>query len=146
VEEKKRAGRLAVDGEGIYVLGMVLKRPRAKEPAFEAKCLIVVNRAGDDAARYRVGTGLELVPGAPVSELRAGDDLPVLLLMDGTPISGSLTVVPADGRTAYVKAEPDRPAPVPIRKSGKYLITAEVGGRACSLVFGVRGAEGREKR
>jgi hypothetical protein len=135
--DKFRAGKLIVEHEGVHVLDLTLKRPRAKEPSFEAKTIVVVNRLKDDPARYGLGEGLELTPGEPVSSVAAGDTLSVRLTLDGEPLAGSLQVVPEKGRTRFIRTEPGKPALIPLRTAGRYLVTAQVGGRGASLVFDV---------
>ena len=140
-KNKRRAGVLVVKTDGVYVLELTLKRPKATTPAFEARTLVVVNPEADNPGAYVRGEGLELFPGSAVSDLKVGDDLPLWLALDGERIAGSLTVTPENGRTAYLKAAPAEPAVLRIRSFGKYLVTATVKGRGCSLVFVVSGSE-----
>jgi len=137
----RRTGALVVKTDGVYVLELTLKRPKAKTPAFEARTLVVVNREADDPGEYSRGEGLELFPGSAVSGLKVGDDLPLWLALDGERMAGSLTVTPENGKAAYLKAAPTEPAVLRIRSFGKYLVTARVKGRGCSLVFEVFGSE-----
>lgn len=142
-EAKRRTGALAVDAEGIHVVSFTLKRPRAKEPGYEGKALFVAGSTSDDANRYALGTGLELVPGKPVSELKPGDELPLSLRLDGVPLAGMLSISAEGGKTSSLRAEPDHPASIRLRKAGRYLVTASHAGRGCSLVFMVREGGGR---
>ncbi|MFC1526872.1 hypothetical protein ACFL6X_08700 [Candidatus Latescibacterota bacterium] len=126
---------------GVHVIAFSLKRPRAGEPNYEGKAILVAGSTGDAPEAYIFGSGLELLPGAPVSPLRAGDQLPLSLTLEGIRMSGELAVVPEDGRGSTVRTSPDQPAVVTLRNAGRYLVTASVKGRGCSLVFQVREAE-----
>jgi hypothetical protein len=140
-EKKRRTGVLAVASAGVHVLTLTLKRPKANDPSFEAKALVVVDPTTDSPERYVLGQGLELAPHASLSGLEPGDELPISLILDGTPIPASLEVVPEKGKTLFLRAETDAPAVIRLRKAGRYLVTAHVGGRGCSLVLQVPGAE-----
>ena len=140
---KQRTGNLALDSEGVHVVSFTLKRPRAKEPSYEGKALLVVGSKTDDTSRYALGMGLELVPGKPVSGLTPGDELPVYLRMNGAPLSGMLSISAEGGKTSSLRTEPDRPASIRLRKAGRHLVTASHEGRGCSLVFMVREGGGR---
>ena len=136
-----RAGVVTIDTCGVYILTMTLKRPRAPSPSFEAKTLIVIDPDRDRLEHYRVGRGLELNPESKISTIQAGDELPVSLALDGEAVAGSLTVTPEKGRVAYLECRPARPAVVQVSDPGKYLLTARIAGRSCSLVFHVPEAE-----
>jgi len=137
-EEKRRTGILTLASGGVHVVSFSLKRPRAKEPSYEGRALLVVGSKTDDTSRYAMGIGLELIPEKPVSELMPGDALPVSLRLNGEPLSGSLSVSAAGGKTSSLRTEPNRPASIRLRKAGRYLVTASHEGRGCSLVFMVR--------
>ena len=140
-EEKQRTGILALASKSVHVVSFSLRRPRAKEPSYEGKALLVVGSKEDDTSRYALETGLELIPEKPVSELTPGDELPVSLRLNGQPLSGSLSVSAEGGKTSSLRTEPDRPASIKLRKAGRYLVTASHEGRGCSLVFMVREAK-----
>lgn len=140
-EEKERIGSFAVEGTGVYVTSFSLKRPQAKTPSYEAKSLLVVDAEYDDQSQYSLGKGLELIPETSISHLSPGDELPIHLMFEGEPISGSLSVTPADGKTVFLRACTEQPALVPIRNTGRHLITATMKGRGCSLTFMVRGTQ-----
>ncbi|NQT92353.1 MAG: DUF4198 domain-containing protein [Lentisphaerae bacterium] len=137
-EEKQRTGILALASEGVHVVSFSLRRPRAREPSYEGKTLLVVGNKGDDTSRYALGIGLELIPEKPVSELTPGDELPVSLRLNGEPLSGTLSVSAEGGKTYSLQTEPGRPASLRLRKAGRYLVTASHVGRGCSLVLMVR--------
>ena len=137
VREKMRAAKITIAGDGVHVIDLTLKRPGAKAPSYEAKAIVAVDSLADDPARYALGQGLELTPGEAVSTVRAGDTLSVRLTLEGAPLGGSLQVVPEDGRTCFIRTEPDKPGLIPIRTSGRYLVSAQVGARGTSLVFEV---------
>ncbi len=143
-EEKQRTGILAMDSEGVHVVTFTLKRPRAKEPSYEGKVLFVVGSQSDDTSRYALETGLELVPGKPVSALTPGDELPISLRLNGALLAGTLSISAEGGKTSSLRTEPNRPASVRLRKAGRYLVTASHEERGCSLVFMVRKAGGRK--
>ncbi|MBT3194040.1 MAG: DUF4198 domain-containing protein [Verrucomicrobia bacterium] len=137
-EEKQRTGILTWAVDGVHVVTFSLRRPQAKKPSYEGKALLAVGDKSDDIRRYAQGTGLELVPGKPVSELMPGDELPVSLRLNGEPISGTLSVSAEGGKTSSLRAGPDRPALIKLRKEGRCLVTASHDGRGCSLIFMVR--------
>ena len=136
--EKEWSGTLSAEEQGVYVIAFSLKRPRAPKPNYEAKAILVAGTGGDSPERYALGTGLELIPGRPVSELRPGDELPIWLAMDGVRMEGELAAVPENGKSSVTKVSPDQPAVVKLRDAGRYLVSASAKGRGCSLVFHVR--------
>lgn len=137
--EKSRTGRLPVPAPGVYRLRLVLKQPKAAEPAFEAAALVVVGDA-DDPGRYGLGSGLELVPAAPIGALRVGAKLPVSLVRDGRPIQGRISILAEQGGIRHLSTESERPAEIRLPKPGRYLLTASDEGRGCSLVLRVEPA------
>jgi len=143
VTDKQRTGTVRLESEGVYILRFTLKRPRAKEPSYEAKAILVAGEGADDAARYAVGRGLELVPSRALGELKPGNKLPLLLLLDGNPVAGSLEASVEGGKSAFLKAETDKAAVLRLTRAGRYLVTTNVRGRGCSLVFWV--SESREE-
>ncbi|MFH1313685.1 MAG: DUF4198 domain-containing protein [Candidatus Eisenbacteria bacterium] len=144
VDEKFRTAEIALEHEGVHIVGFTLKRPKAKKPSFEAKAIVVANPLKDDPGRYGLGEGLELVPLEAVSAIRPGDTLSVSLALDGNSIGAPLQVIPENGRTHYARTDVDAPAPIPIRTCGRYLVMAQVEGRGASLVFEVREQDATE--
>ena len=136
--EKQWLGSLLPQAQGVYLVTFSLGPARAPQPKYEAKAILVVGTGGDSADSYALGTGLELIPGRAISELKPGDELPVSLALDGVPVAGELEVIPADGRSVVTKVSADQPALLSLRKAGRYLVTASIKGRGCSLVFYVR--------
>jgi hypothetical protein len=145
VGDNSRVAVLAVSEEGVHILHMRLKRPRAKKPSFEAKAILIAGGSEDSSAQYPVGEGLELIPLTAISLLRPRAELPILLALDGRPITGSLEIVPEHGKSAFFSTTADSPAIIPIRTAGRYLITAHAGGRGCSLVLEVRQRAGDDE-
>ena len=135
------AGVLTPRQQGVHMVTFALKRPRAATPNYEAKAILVVGPGEDLPARYALGSGLELIPAAGVSSLRPGGQVPVSLCLDGEIIEAELSVVPERGRSTTVKVGPGEPALVSLREAGRYLVSASVKGRGCSLVFQVRSPE-----
>jgi hypothetical protein len=135
VAKKQRTGSIALESAGVHVLRFSLKRPRARGPAYEAKTILIAGDNTDSVARYAVGHGLELVPLRALAGLTPGDELPLSLLLDGRRVSGSLEATVEGGKSSFLKTEPDRPALLRLPKAGRYLVTANVNGRGCSLVF-----------
>jgi len=138
--KKEWLGTLSPKERGVYVIAFSLKRPRAPEPNYEGKAILVAGPGSDSPESYAFGSGLELIPGKSVSELIPGDELPVSLALDGVKIEGELAVVPENGKSSGAKTSSDQPAVVNLRDAGRYLVTASVKGRGCSLVFHVREA------
>jgi hypothetical protein len=138
--KKEWLGTLSPQEPGVYVIAFSLKRPRAPEPNYAGKAILVAGSGGDSPASYALDSGLELIPGKPVSELKPGDELPVWLASDGAKIEGELEVVPENGKSSVARTSSAQPAVVNLRDAGRYLVTASVKGRGCSLVFHVREA------
>jgi hypothetical protein len=137
VRDKMRVAVLVVEAEGVHVINLTLKRPRAKRPSYEAKALVMTSSAKDSSASYEIGRGLELIPQQALSEVRPGDKIPIVLSLDGERVNGSLEVVPEHGEAAFINTDVDTPALIPLRNAGKYLVTAHAAGCGCSLVFEV---------
>jgi len=137
VTEKQRTGTVKLESGGVYILRFTLKRPRAKEPSYEAKTILAAGDGADDAVRYTIGHGLELVPSQALTGLKPGDELPLVLRLDGKRVAGSLEATVEGGKSSFLKAETDRPAVLRLTRAGRYLVTTNVQGRGCSLVFWV---------
>ena len=135
---KQRTGRAVPRMEGAWIVGFALKRPQAADPVYEAKTILVVGGVTQETAGYANGDGLELVPQESVAALKEGDELPVALLLDGQPVAATITATAENGKTAFPRTQAGRPAMVAITKSGRYLLTAALRGRGCSLVFFVK--------
>jgi len=136
--EKRRTCHVVPDRAGSWIAGFILKRPQGETPAYEAKAVLVVGNGDDDAESYADGQGLELVPQRPISKLALGDKLPVRLQLDGIPVAAMIQVTAEDGKSAVLRTRPGRPALVAISNPGRYLVTASLRGRGCSLVFCVK--------
>jgi len=135
--DKQWEGALGPLADGVHVFTLTLQRARAPRPRYEARAIAIAGVGPDDAAAYAVGSGLELVPRRPLTQLRPGQSLPVALTLDGEPVAGEVTAVPTGGRTSSAKATAQAPAVLDIRVAGRYLLSASAGGRGCSLVFDV---------
>ena len=139
--DKEWLGTLSPKEPGVYVLAFALKRSRAPEPNYEGKAILVAGPGGDLPDNYALGHGLELILGKRVSELKPGDELPISLALDGVSIEGELAIVPEKGKSSVARTSADQPAVVKLRDAGRYLVSASVKGRGCSLVFHVRPTE-----
>jgi hypothetical protein len=142
--EGQRVGTLTPVEAGAHLLHVTLKRPRAPEPSYEGKAIIVVERETDVDA-YAVGHGLELVPQQRLSGVVPGDVLPVALFLDGQRVAGTLSASRAGGKTSLLSTGVDRPARLKLAGAGRYLVTASREGRGCSLVFMIRNETGRTR-
>lgn len=132
---KQRTGSVRLESEGVSLLRFTLKRPRAKAPSYEGKTILVTENGPDQIARYAVGHGLELLPLQPVTGMRPGDALPLVLLLDRQRVAGSLEASVEGGKSSFLKTEVDKPAMLRLAKPGRYLVTAHAKGRGCSLIF-----------
>jgi len=139
--EREWTAAVAAQEQGVHVVSFALKRRRAAKPTYEGRAIFVVSPGDDSPDRHALGSGLELIPAAGVSELRPGGVVPVSLSLDGETIEGEVAVVPENGRGATVETGPGSPALVSLREAGRYLLSASVKGRGCSLVFQVRAPE-----
>ncbi|MBU8920948.1 MAG: DUF4198 domain-containing protein [Bacteroidales bacterium] len=135
--DKRHTATVVLDSPGLHIFRLVMKRPGMEDPLYELKTFMVAGSGEDDPGRYQAGVGLEIVPFAPVSDTVPGRDLPVQVMLDGSPVECEITVIPAEGRTAHYRADTEEPVRIMTGKSGKYLVTASVGRRGCSLVFQV---------
>ena len=98
-------------------------------------------QGGQDAEAIRKllnGAVSPLARGKAVSGLKPGDELPVSLALDGALVDGELEIVPENGRSAVAKTSAGLPAVFSLKEPGRYLLTASVEGRGCSLVFQVQ--------
>jgi len=138
--EKSRSGTLKPCKGGVHIVRLTLQRPRAPQPSYEAKTLLLTEGAHDDPASYKVGRGLELVPGKAVSQLARGDELPLFALLDGKRVAAALEVLVEGGRGAFLKTTAEQPALLRIGRTGRCLVTTSIKGRGCSLVFMVPSA------
>ena len=136
--KKEWLGAFSPRAQGVHLITFVLKPARAPKPKYEAKAILVAGPGSDTAGDYTLGTGLELIPGKAVSELKPGDELPVSLALDGVATAGELEVVPENGKSVVTKVSAEQPVLVNLREAGRYLVTASIKGRGCSLVFYVR--------
>lgn len=143
--EKEWLGTFTPQEGGVYVIAFSLKRPRAPAPNYEGKAILVAGPGSDSADRYALGSGLELIPEKSVSELKPGDELPVWLTLDGVKVEGEVKIVPANGKSTTARTGAEKPAVVKLRDEGRYLLTASVKGRGCSLVFHIAEAEEKSK-
>lgn len=139
--EKSRSVKFAPVAAGVYLLHLELKRPKMERPAYEMKAVMITGVEKDDPSLYSCGEGLEIVPLEAISRLSAGEDLKVRVLMDGEAVASELEVIPAKGRTGWYKASPGEPAVIRVGSSGRYLITTNISGRGCSLVFEIGGED-----
>ena len=139
VSGKLRAGAVAVKSGGVHVLRFTLKRPRTKGFSYEAKTILIAGTGTNDVGRYAVDRGLELVPLQPLAGLKPGEELPLVLLLDGQRVAGSLEAAAEGGKSSFLKTETDRPALLQLTRPGRYLVTANVKERGCSLVFWITG-------
>jgi hypothetical protein len=136
-----REGRLALPGVGAHVFRLAIKKPQADDA--EAWATAIVHTAGagpDDPARYRTGSGLEVVPLLGLDGAKPGDSVSLGVFRDGQPMTAKLTVTPEKGRTAWLDAEPATPARLELKTAGWYLVTATAGGRTATLTFHIREA------
>jgi hypothetical protein len=143
--KKEWLGTVTPKEGGTYLIAFSLKRPRAPAPNYEGKAILIAGSGSDSPDRYVLGSGLELIPEKPISELKPGDELPVWLALDGVKAEGEVEIVPENGKSTTARTSPEQPASVKLRTAGRYLLTASVKGRGCSLVFHVSEAEEESK-
>ena len=137
-EKKEWQGAFSPQEQGVHLITFALKPARAPKPKYEAKAILVSGPGSDTPDQYALGAGLELNPGKAVSALNPGDELPVWLALDGVATAGELEIVPENGKSVVAKVSAEQPVLVKLRETGRYLVTASIKGRGCSLVFYVR--------
>lgn len=125
-----------LDEPGVWTASFVLQRPQTDKPFHRARCLIVVGER-DDPDRYATGEGLEIVPGAALSRLTPGDVLPLSIRRDGSPVPGTISVIPEKGRASFLSASETRPAQLRISRPGAWLLTVSHEGTSFALTFAV---------
>jgi hypothetical protein len=133
--DKEHSGVIVPQSPGVHLLCVTLKRTRAKQPNHESKTILLVGEGDDDTTRYARGQGLELVPTLAVSKLTTDGELPFFLMLDGKPIPGSIEASCEGRKSAFLKTNGKEPARLRLSGPGRYLVTANVSGRGCSLVF-----------
>lgn len=121
---------------GVWAAEFALQRPLETAPLHRGRSLLIAGDL-DDPARYADGKGLEIVPQGPLSGVKPGDHLPVALHLDGVPLAGRIAVIPVDGSVAYYSTGRNRPAEIPLRAAGAYLLATSHQGRGFSLTFSV---------
>lgn len=131
----RRTGTVTLDSDGVALLRLVLQRPRAHTPSYEATAIVAPNGAADRAAHYAVGSGFEIVPLSSLTSVRPGATLPLALLLDGRRIAGSIEVCAAGGKTDLLSVTVTAPAQVRLARAGRYLVTGYGDGRSGSLTF-----------
>lgn len=90
-----------------------------------AKAVVRVGDAGDETWREPVGLGLEIVPLADPTRLRAGDVLPVRVLKAGRPLAAlPLRAVTRGRAPALVATDAAGEATVALTASGPWLLAA----------------------
>lgn len=134
IHDRFRTGTVRCDQPGTWAFSFALQRPRQTEPLHRGRC-ILVNGGKDDPVRYTNGTGLEIAPGAALSEMFPGATLPLRILHDGHPIGGAISVTPENGPSFFLSTTSARPAQLPIRQPAAWLLTVTDRGRTFSLTF-----------
>ena len=88
-----------------------------------AKAIVRVGDTRDESWREPVGLGLELVPQADPTRLRAGDTLAVRALKDGRPLAGlPLRAVTRGRAPAFATTDANGEASIPLAAGGPWLI------------------------
>lgn len=132
---KSRVGTITPDSTGVHMLSFSISHLYAPAPYYEGRVFMLAGEGQDDPALYASGSGLELVPGLPLSTLAEGDELPVSLYLDGARVPGTLTMLMEDGKSGYFDIGGAEDLFIPLRRAGRHLLTASIQGRVCSLVF-----------
>jgi hypothetical protein len=139
--DSTRIGQTRLRTNGVSLLRCSLKRPKAKAPSYEAKTIIIAGRRADSPMLYAVRRGLEVVPMRALTGMKPGDDLPLVLLLDGQRVGGTLEVVTEGKGSSFLKTDTDKAGLLRLSRAGSYLVTANLKGRGCSLVFYIADAE-----
>ncbi len=134
-ENNRLISSFPVGTEGVYIVSYSVKRPRMEEPLAVGSAAVI---PGNDSGRYTRGEGLEISPTRKLSGLRAGDKLPLVLLLDGERIAGVLNVTPEKGRSYSMRTTAGRPAEITVEEAGHYLVVTSRGGQTASFTLSVR--------
>ncbi len=96
---------------------------RVAQGALSAKAVVRVGDTPDESWREPVGLGLEIVPLADPTRLRAGDAIAVRVLEEGRPLAGLALRAITRGRTpALVTTDASGEATVALAAGGPWLI------------------------
>ncbi len=136
-EGKSRSGVYTQTGAGAQRVDFVLQRQRARQPAYEGRTFFLRTNTALSTSLLSSGQGLELVPRGDLAQLRAGSVLPVEVLFDGAPQTGTITHLPEGGKEHFLRTTKGKPAQVTFRKAGRHLLSARVNGRGVSLTIHV---------
>lgn len=121
---------------GVWCAFVALKRAQDQESVFYGRALLVVG-GQDDPTRYSTGRGLEIVPKTAVSGLQPKGSLPVEIHLDGASVAGTIRLTLERGCGGFFTTERDRPAIIPLKTAGAYLLTTSHKGKTFALMFAI---------
>ncbi len=131
----QREGLVTIITAAVHLVSLTLQRPPSPAPQAWARTILIPAGAADDnPAAYRLNQGLEIVPAAPIGAV-SGSPLPLQILYEGEPQAGTLTVIPAGGRTTWLQARPESPALLHAQPGTRYLVQTQRGSQTATLTF-----------
>lgn len=100
------------------------KQWRERYVKHTASFVRVGTACGDTSWRAPMGLGLEIVPQANPTALRAGDSLPVLVLREGKPLSGFAIAARPEGRSkgTFFTTDASGHATIALSSPGRWLL------------------------
>jgi len=136
-DKNRWIARLPISQSGVYLVKSALKRPQMDTPLFYGKA-IVISGSKDNPEGYGTGAPVDIVPIHPVSSLSPGENLTLTLLKNHQADSGTITLMPEEGKNNYLTTTKNQPAEYKLRNSGSCLATVSSGGINCSVTFAIQ--------
>jgi len=138
-------GEIELEEKGVYQFYFLLSKPQLKKPLYLGKAIIAVGESPSKISALNLKEDIiELVPLTSPLGLKKGDILKLMLRKGEKPIAGSIQVIPEEGKSWYIQTDAQGRVEIPLRKSGKYLVVAEIQGQGCSFTFEVK--EGKNEK
>jgi len=122
---------------GVHSIRIALKKPQVDEPLFYGKALVIAG-GKDDPEKYREDNPLDVILGTALSRYSPGDNLALKIFKNGQPVSGTLSLIPADEKENFLTVTPRRPAEFHLKNPGIYLANASESGVSCSVTFAIK--------
>ncbi len=124
-----RLGDIGTVKNGTYIVLAGLKNP----PRYFLKSIITIGKCSKND--FNTGEAFEIVPGECPLELNMGDRLRLRIVLEGKPVQAQLSFSINGENNFSTSTNRKGEYELNIRKSGHYLVTSSIKGKACSLTF-----------
>ncbi|GEM_PF-2165443 len=131
-DNKQHVAAYTLQRKGVYRADFHVQRPGDEAPLIAGRALVVAG-AADDPAAYAANDGLEIVPLKPVSDWRAGGEVPLEVRSDGEVVASMIRLERATGRPVRMRSAPGRPAVFRHWQAGPSLFITEYRGQTATL-------------